>query len=120
MRLGLVAQVSDNLGPGFGPAVTTGDGAQSKHRIDMGARPMHATTFEACLDDQLIRALDGAIADRPAGLLKGGVAHLGAAFFQIGQGASQLWLIGPLSCELTQDGEEGIEALRFELMELLL
>ena len=80
---------------------------------------MHAAALESGFDNELIGTFDGTIADGPAVLLKGGIGQEGGAFFEVGQGTGQFWLVGLLGDGLTQGGEQGRGPLGFELVELL-
>ncbi len=58
------------------------------------ARPVHATAFQAGFDYQFVAALHRAIANGPAGGLKGRILHMGRALFQIGHVGGPVWLVG--------------------------
>ena len=91
--LGLQAQSGHNLGPILVPTVTASDVTQSQYGVDMRARPVHATALQASFDHQFVAALHGAVPDRPASGLEGGVLHVLHPFFQIGQVAGQIGLV---------------------------
>src|SRR2546423_5613643 len=64
---------------GFLPAVIADTSAQSQHRIDLSAFPMHTWPFESVLDDAGVGTLDTSTANGPAVLLKARIVPEGFA-----------------------------------------
>src|SRR6266508_3367994 len=60
----LIVLVVCNPGPRLSPSIRAGDRPQGEEWVHMRARPMHAATFQARLDHQLVGAFHAPAADR--------------------------------------------------------
>ena len=115
-----IVALGDNGRPGFGPTIIASDIAQSQHRVDMRACPVHAGALQASLDDQLVATLHGAAADGQALRQVIGVLDLLLPLLQIGQGAGQ-YVQGRMGLlEGVQFSQHRTWTLLFEHCELLL
>lgn len=94
-----------DLRPGLHPTVITHRIAQSQHRIDMLACPVHPCPFQARFDHELVAAFYGATADRPSLGQVDRVLHLCLPFFQVLQVACQLGEVRVLCGEDAQLGQ---------------
>ncbi len=72
------------LQPRLFPLIETLGGAQSQHRIDMRALPVHASPFESCLDDPLVGTFNTATANGPAQLLRAWILHVLLTLAEVG------------------------------------
>ena len=99
---GMLAQPDFDLGPVFPPATGADDVAESEHGIDISLSPMHASSFQASLDDELIAAFHCAAADGPALGLEEGILDLVLAFLEIGQVAGNDFCLWMLALQLFQ------------------
>ena len=112
--------VTGGLLHGFLPAIIADPGAQSQHRIDIAAVPMHARPFESFLDDAGVGTLDASATNGPSLLLKEGILHQGFPFLQVLHLDLQildLWMLVEQPSHLCY---HLCRAMVFELMQLLL
>jgi hypothetical protein len=100
----LTAEFFGKLRPSFRPAVVDSNGAQGEHGVDRRACPVHATAFEARLNDEFVSAFDSAISDGPACGLKGRLIQLGLALGQVGEGLCEFKMVGLCGGELACSG----------------
>ena len=84
----------------------------------MRTRPVRATALQTGLDHEFVTTLYGAVADRPAGGLEGGVLHMVHPLLQIGQVPDQLRLVRLLSHQLPYRGKNGARAIGLEFVQL--
>ena len=72
------------LEPRLFPLIITNGCAQSEHRIDMRALPVHASSFESCLYDPLVGTFHTATANGPTRLLIAWILHVLLTLAEVG------------------------------------